>query len=248
MINIKKILKNLSLGDREIEIYLYLVGNKQLTAYEIAKGTSIHKSTVYDNLDKLVQKGFVSSLILKGRKVYSVNELSKTMSLIKEKETLLLSLIPAIASIKDRQEIFVELLEGEGGQREFNFMLFDLAKKGELAELYVLGGGSPTAIGTSIYIERLIKEGKKKGFLKKIKYKGIWNERFKQKKIIDMYNLIGKNKFIGRLPSKVTTVISGDYLAFIFTMQKPFVVRIKNKLLAEEHKYYFNLIWQMAKD
>ena len=70
---LSKLLKEYGLNDKEIKIYIYLVGNNQLTAYRIAKETKIHRSTCYDILEKLIQKSFVSKTEEKTKAFYSAN-------------------------------------------------------------------------------------------------------------------------------------------------------------------------------
>ena len=58
---------------------------------------------------------------------------------------------------------------------------------------------------------------------------------------------MGNNRFIKGLPTLATTVIFGEYLAYLFTMDgKPQVIEIQNKLIAEENKAYFNHLWRQA--
>ena len=123
-----EILRELGLDDREIRIYKNLVAKKKLTAYEMAKITGINRSTAYDCLDRLVRKGFVSSIVINGKKFYQVKNIGKIISSLKEKETLVQALLPEMLRAQGENEVSVELLEGSEGQREFFFSLFNLGK------------------------------------------------------------------------------------------------------------------------
>lgn len=245
MVEITDILNEYGLEDKEVKIYLLLVRERELTAYEVAKKTGIHRSTTYDLLDKLVEKGFVSSVIKRKTKYYLVNELDKILSTIKEKETMIMSLLPQIEMLKKGQGVSVELLEGVEGQRVHNYTIFELAKKGQINSLYTLGNTPASTISSEIYIERLIRELKK--MVKKVDYKGIWNEKYKHQEIIKKYGILGRNKFLSTLPSNVGTVIYGDYVSLMFTIEKPYIIRIKNRLVAEEYRAYFKQFWKIAK-
>ncbi len=243
-----EILRELDFEEKEINIYKKLVAKKQLcTAYQISKDTGIHRSTVYDTLDKLVRKGFVSTLVQNGKKHYQVNEAYKIISALKEKETLILSLFQEIKNLKDDKEVSVELLEGVEGQRELFFSLFHLGKTGEIKKVHVIGNGDVSTLGSRLYIKRLVSEWKKLKISKQSEYKCIWNESFRGRDIVKQFNPGGEDRFLRGLPSDVTVEIFGDYVAFPFTQDKPYVIRIKNKLVAETFEYYFKTLWELAK-
>ena len=89
---------------------------------------------------------------------------------------------------------------------------------------------------------------KRKKIHKKIEYKGIWNEKFKESKLLELFSGIGNNKFLKNLPTLATTVIFGEYIAYLFTIGgKPQVIEIQNKLIAKENKAYFSYLWKIAK-
>jgi len=247
MAQIVDILKEYGLEDKEAKVYLLLVREIELTAYEIAKKTGIHRSTTYDILEKLVKRGFVSTIIKKGKRFYAVNELSKIVSSLKEKESMLLSLLPEIERLKRGLDTHAEVFEGAEGQREQNFALFELIKKGQIQELLAIGNGPAPTEGSELFIESLIKEAKKLKLPQKIGYRGIWDEKYRNEAVIKKYKILGQNKFLKELPSKTTMLIYGDYVSLLFTMEKPYAIRIKNALVAEEFKFYFRMLWGISK-
>ncbi|MBU3913451.1 MAG: helix-turn-helix domain-containing protein, partial [Nanoarchaeota archaeon] len=137
---VSMLLKEYGLYDNEIKVYLFLVGNRETGAYKIAKSTRIHKSTCYDVLDRLISKGFVSRI--EGKKtVYSANETSKILSSIKNKEDIILSIIPELEKIEKIQETRIKFLDTPESQREFDLNLLNLARTGRLSFVYVLSNG-----------------------------------------------------------------------------------------------------------
>jgi len=244
---IKLLLKEYGLDKNEIEVYLHLVGNKELTAYKIAKDTKIHRSTCYDVLERLIVKGFVNLVEKENKKYYSANEISRVISQLKDKETILLSIIPKLQSIEKKQEINVRILEEAKGQKQFNFGLFNLIKNKEISFCYIIGNTYASNISSNLFIERLIKDIKNLQLKKKIKYEGIWDEKFRGDKLVLQYNKIGENKFLKNLPSKVGTIITDKFIAFLYTHDKSYVVEIKNKLISQELKVYFENLWEIAK-
>ena len=65
---------------------------------------------------------------------------------------------------------------------------------------------------------------------------------------MELFSGLGEDRFLEKLPTLATTVIFGEYLAYLFTMNEtPQVIEIQNKLIAEENKTYFSYLWKSAK-
>ena len=60
---LKKILKNLNWSDKEIDIYLTLLANGNLTITEISNLSKINRITIYDVIENLISNGFVNRVI-----------------------------------------------------------------------------------------------------------------------------------------------------------------------------------------
>ena len=254
---ITNILKEYGLDDKEAKTYISLVEKGELNAYALAKITGIHRSTAYAVIERLSSKGFIST-IQKGEKTfYSAIEISKLIVKIKEKESLLLSLIPDFENIREEGVSRVRVFENRESQNQFNFNLFNQINKGRIKELYILSGGPSGFISPEqgdsedltfrITMERLLKELKKQKSIKKIEYKGIWNEHFRGTNLLGLFGGLGENKFLKDLPTKATMVIFGEYIAYLFRLKGiPQVIEIQNKLIAEENKSYFSYLWKIA--
>ncbi len=242
-----RLLKEYGLDENEIRIYVYLVGNKELTAYKIAKETRIHRSTTYDILDRLIAKGFVSKIEKEIKQVYLANEASKILASVKEKESLLLSIMPRLQQLEEKQETKVKFIENPHSQSEFDVKILDLLKQGKITFFYMIGNGPANRPGQMLLLERLIKEAKKLKLHKKIDYKGIWDSQLKQDPYIRLFNSLGPNKFLKNIPTKVTIIIFDEHLAFLYTTDTAGLIEIKNNLICEEMKAYFSYLWDKAK-
>lgn len=236
------LLKEYGLDGGEIKVYLCLVGNKDITAYKIAQQSGIHRSTCYDILERLISKGFVSKFEKQNTTYYSYNEVSKVIASLKDKETILLNLMPKLSELEQKQENKIRFLEGSEGQKQFNFSLFSLAKNKKVSFCYILGNTYASNLSSNLFIERLLKEAKKL----KIDYKGIWNPKYRNDNIMKHYSSLGENRFLD-LPSRVGTIIYDGCVAFLYTLDQPYAIEIKNKLLSEEMKAYFISLWKIAR-
>lgn len=245
--NIKKLLKEYGLDENETTIFLLLVRKKELTAYRISKETKVHRSTCYDILERLIAKGFVSKIEKDGTLYYSANEISKVISSIKSKEFILQSLIPKLEVLESGEETKIKFLEGIEGQKQFNYHIFSIAKSRKISFLYIIGNTYASTEGSNIFIERLINESESLNLKNKIKYKGIWNSKFKNEKILKKYSQLGENKFLENIPSNVGTIIHDEGIALLYSQDKPYCIEIKNKLIAIEFKSYFEYLWNISK-
>jgi len=243
---ISLLLKDYGLTSSEITVFLNLVENKELTAYKIAKYTRIHRSTVYDILERLVEKGFVSKKIIDETTFYSTNKPSTIISHIKDKENIIMSLTPELKRIKSVVKREIMLLTGEKSQKEFDFNLFESFKSGEIKEIYIIGNSPPAHFSSNLFIESLLREGIKINLFKKVKYKGIWDIKFKKSRAVKLYEPFGENRFIENLPGIVTTAIYGDIVSFLYKAETPEVIQIKNNLLAREIRGYFDKLWAIS--
>ncbi len=243
---IYSLLREYGFRDDEIRVYLYLVGNEELTAYRIAKDTNMHRSTVYDLLDRLAQRGFCTKTEREGTDYYQCNGIDGAISKLKSKESLLLSLEPEIRKMQKMVKSRVTQYSGLDSQKKFNYSLFDEIRKGRAREILVIGNGPAQTVGSNLFIDKLVHEIKKSKLNKKMRYRGIWDSKFRKGDVIELYLPLGENKFLDEIPTKVTTIIYKDKVGFLYTDSEPQVVEINNELIALEIKAYFEFLWKLA--
>lgn len=243
---IRILLLEYGLDINEINVFSYLVANKELTAYKIAKNLHIHRSTCYDILERLLQKGFISKVNREKTAYFSANNLSRVLSSLKDKENILSSLMPELQKLEQANEHKISLLEGAEGQKQFNFKIFSLAKEHKLSFCYIIGNTHAFTLSSNLFIERLIHEFKTGKLHKNIAYKGIWDKSFEHDPLLKQYDLLGENKILSNIPSKVGTIIFDGYVAFLYTTDKPYCIELQNVLLSDELKSYFDHLWTTA--
>jgi len=245
---ISNTLKEYGLSDKEIIIFLYLVQNNRLSAYNIAKATNIFKSTCYDVLERLIEKGFVSKILENNKTLYASRDITEIIGVAKSKEELLVLLIPKINNLESTEETDVKHIDSKDSYIVINTKISELAKKGELTYVYIIGNAPDlSTFSSKIYVEKLVKELAKSKIIKKINCMGIWDKKYKSDPFMKQFNLLGDNKFIDFLPTHATTIIFDDHLEYLFLNPTPNVIEIKNKKISDEMKYYFELLWKIAK-
>lgn len=238
------ILSEYGLSDKEIIIFSFLVGKNRITAYRIAKETKVFKSTCYDVLERLIEKGFVSKSTENNKMLYFARDITEIIGLIKSKEALLQSLIPKISDFEFKEETFVKHIDSPDSYILVDTKISELVKKGKLTYVYIIGNApSLSSFSSMIYVENLVKDLSKLKIIKKIDCRGIWDKKFKDDTFMKQFDKLGKNKFLNSLPTQVTTILFDNYVAFLFLNPKPNVIEIKNKKISEEMKSYFEYLW-----
>jgi len=123
--------QNLGFSDKESEIYIILLKSGTATAGDISRKTNINRTTVYDILENLMQKGLVSKYKKGGKTFFNTfepkhlltyldrekEEYAKIIEKQKEKTQQLLPQIISLQNLKNAKPK-VQFFEGEKGMRE----------------------------------------------------------------------------------------------------------------------------------
>lgn len=234
----KESLQKIGLTETESEIYLQLIKKGSLTAIDIAKETKIHRRTIYDNLNILINKGLVTFHIEKGVKYFQANSPNVLMKNEEEKLNALNSIMPTLNKYYSNQKINpnVELLKGTDAVKT---ILYDMENCKN--QIYWLGGGFKILEVLNSSKLKLIKELSKLD-LKIIQPKpkeNIYKDYFSNSKIkfIDNQYSTGVAFFIYG-----DVVITGNLINDTF-----FVVKITDSSISQTYKNIFDLLWKIAK-
>ena len=124
-----------------------------------------------------------------------------------------------------------------------------MAKQGRLTFAYMIGN-SPnlTTPSSRIMIKQLLKVLSETGSLKDVKSKAIWDISLRNSTFMKQFKNLGPCKFLRGVPSKVTTFIYDDHVAYVFLSKNDSFIEVKNKQVSEEMKFYFDQLWRISKE
>lgn len=88
--------QELGLTQNEAKIYESLVQGGVMNVSQIALKSTIHRRSVYDALNRLVEKGLISQIINKAENSYQAVDPVKFLELIKEKENKIKTALPEL--------------------------------------------------------------------------------------------------------------------------------------------------------
>lgn len=139
MNKIKEALVSYGLSQKEVDIYLFLLSNKDVPAYEIAKQTRIPRTTVYNLLESLESQKIISSWTKNNVKHFSAETPNRLKQIIKTKEEILLSIFPDILDMYEFDSMYPtsKLYQGKEGVKHVFENILGIIKKKKLKRLYV---------------------------------------------------------------------------------------------------------------
>ena len=235
MKNLIESLQNADLTQNEAKAYIKLLEFKEINANELSKKLSIDRSLTYAILNKLVGKGLANYKVKNSKRYFSASKPANLLNNLKSKQAIVSDIIPKLEKIdvKKNQDSSVEVYEGKSGIRSWlNLVL----KHKE----YFAFGVTGKAYYSLYEMPRIVKEIHSK----KIKGKLIGFEKN------DKNEVLFKLGFGYRyLPFKTTSTTSvfGDFVSIHKIQEKPIIIVIKDKEMAESYKNLFEYLWSIAK-
>ncbi len=232
----EKELESLGLSVNEVKVYLNLLDLGPSLAGSISKKTGLHRRSVYDLLDRLIEKGLVGYILQNNRKYFEVTNPERLLELMKEKEESIGKVLPELLKryefIKEKKETL--FFRGKLGLKS---VFEDQIREGK--EILIFGA----SVEASEILKFYFNHYNKKRVEKKIKIKLIYDE--------DARNKVGKIplsevRFL-KTKSFVATNIYADKVALILWSDEPFAILIKERKVADSYRRYFDLLWRIAK-
>ncbi|HCW32623.1 MAG: transcriptional regulator TrmB [Candidatus Peregrinibacteria bacterium GW2011_GWE2_39_6] len=93
----------IGLSPNEAKIYETMLGEREISAGEVALRAKIHRRNVYDAVNRLIEKGLVFQIFQKGETLYKPVDPAKLMELVDEKRQKLDGIMPRLEAIYKSQ-------------------------------------------------------------------------------------------------------------------------------------------------
>jgi len=245
-IMIETILTELGFSGKEIKVYLEIVKSEKITASKISKNIKLPRSSVYDLIEKLLDKGLISYTIQQKKKTFQVTDFNKFISKLKEQEKLAHLAILELnkLNVDSKESYKVEVLEGkEGLKAHFDYIQL-LLKTKKLKDFLVFGTKLESINKIKFFFLSRFKEYIR--LSSGIDFRVIWDFDVYNDKFMKTIKGIGKHKFFPKkLKNKATTAVFNDFIVIIFNVNKPIIIRIKSKAVSGSYRDQFNLFWEL---
>ena len=233
----KSVLEQVGLSKGESEIYLVLIKIGESIASDIAKHTKIARPNVYDYLNKLKEKGFVSFVNKNNKTYYIPASPEKILEYIEEKKSIFENSLKELLTLyqPNKEMPKIEVYEGSEG---FKILINDIIKT---KEDFVGWGGSNK-------VKDYVEEHIIKRYLNLRKKYNIKARLLYVEKESILKTPLTKFRSIPKEYSSPSTVLTySDKVAMMIYTAMPGIIIIKNKELAQSYKTHFEILWKASK-
>ena len=241
-------LEKIGLSKSEATLYLALLKLGSSEVKSLVEESGFYKSNVYDSLERLYEKGIISKVVQKNKRVYQIQKpdsltdyIIKKKFDLEEQEKIARKLAKNISSMK-KQNYFKEtaiVLSGLSGVKQIYSEIIE-------NKLDYLGFGSPKIASEIIgdyYWENLHLKQKEFG----IRAKMIFHKSLRNWKKLIPNELIELRFFDEKFEPLTETTIYGSKVAFVIWTEKPIVTIINNEYIAKSYRQIFDLLWKQAR-
>ena len=232
------LLEDVGFSRREAKVYLALLELGTTTVGPLVQRSRVPSSKIYEILDRLISRGFVSYLTIKHQKHFQAADPERVLSYVEEKRKRLEEALPELKIkqqlAKERQN--VELYEGKKAIFSLLYGLVAKAKKGEEYLSFTPGEEHDDPEVTLFYTNFTLKR-KEKGLKIRVlaneKIRPIYEKRY-AKEVLTAIN----NRFTSfNFPQGV--VVFQDKLIILNWKERPTAIVITSKTIANQYKTFF---------
>ncbi len=234
-------LMELGFSTNEAKVYLALIKLGSGTTSDITKESGVHRVNVYEIIDKLVNKGLLSSLKKGTKTIYSVGDPKNILRFVQQKEEIAKQLVPDLAGIynikKQQEEVFY--FTGPEGVITAYYMMLD--EKAPI--IYGLGGTGLLRKSLKHRHERFDADRLAQG----VRCKALYYEAVRAEKEKNPDKFFEVRYLPDSFKTPATVDICGNVVLILIATDTVRAIAIRNKQIAEAYKNYFDFMWKFAK-
>lgn len=242
-------LEKIGLKEKEAKAYIALLKEGPSLANQLSKKVEVLRSSIYDYLDILLEKGFISYTIISGKRYFQAVNPKKIIDNFEEKkrieEEALNQIVPELSKLQGLAEkkANVEVYEGKEGMK--TTMSYILKENPE--EILIYGSSGVSYKLLPFFMEHWHRERIKL----KLPIRIIYNQIQEAKERIEKGPSLklAKIKFFPIKDVSLTgTIIYNDkVLITIWNPENPLAISIESKDITKNYKNNFEILWKAAK-
>ena len=240
-----KLLKDIGLTNNEIIVYTKLLKVGSVKVGVLMNEVGLHRSRVYDALDRLIDKGLVSYVIKNNVKYFEaanperlIDYVEEQKEKLNEKEKSIKKLLPELKkqmSLKPSAEAHVFY-----GQEGFKTIRKDVLKQGK--DLYLIG-----AVGKEdLYLEYFFPGFDKLRVKGKIKMKVLYDSEVRGDKITKLKLMESRFLLKDYSSPAVINIYADRVVNVLWKGDTPICFMIINKDIADSYRKWFGLLWKSS--
>ncbi len=233
--DIKSVLEELGLSSGEIEVYLALLKLGSNPVSRVKEETGLHRTTIYDFIEKLLNKGLVSYVIRNNIKYYNAAHPNKLVEFLNEKQKRLAEVLPRLNELADfhQEEVKVEVYKGKEGLKT---VMLECIRTGE----DTIGIGVDDELykkALPVFIEQYQKMLEENNIHERVLTKLNYGYLFDSSNT--EYRFLPNEHF-----SPTSTMVYGDKVQIVLWEPSLTTLLIQNRKLAEDFKKHFEILWR----
>lgn len=240
-------LERIGLLNNDRKVYLNLLEIGSGTVSELVKRTGLHRSYVYDILDKLIDLGLVSFTVRNNKKFFNVENPERIVNIVERKEEDL---------EKDKEEInkiLPQLIEQQKSTLEVHEARVFLGKDGikSILEDILSVGKNFVAFGAEGRFKDVYRwyfsNWQKRRVKQEVKYKIIYKFKLRGKRPTSDQKLVQVRYLPDKYEFPATTIVYGDKVAILLWDKSPIGFVLESKEVVKSFLSYFDVLWESAK-
>lgn len=236
MTSIEKTLEKIGLSQNEIKVYLTLNDQGSMKAGRIAKLAHMDRSSAYNAIQMLLDKGLVSYVLIGKVKWFQATGPQRILEYLKEQQDDVMAVLPELQERHKRKKVEgqVRLFKGIKGVKS---VFLDIIRTGK--DNYVFGSEGQ-------FSERMPEFAYQFDRMKK--EKGIRTQLILKKGRKELDSKTSEHNYLPNIAeSPAVTNIYGDKIAIIIWTDEPEGIIIENAAAAKAYKSYFEFMWKHSK-
>ena len=238
--NLEKVLITNGLSAPQAKLYLACLELGTSTAYKISRKTGTHRSSCYEILDNLKEKGLVSFFHKQGKKYFNAEDPRGIIFKTKENISLLEQALPQFNALYSTSKSRPAVRYHEGAD-SMKLVLEEVLN--EAKEILVFGSVEDYFKNLEDYLPKFLA----KRLELKIPIKSIFRDspRARERKNLEREQLRESKILSTDYEHHGLTVIWGKKVAMSSFLKKEAVLVIKSEELAQMEKTKFYIIWDL---
>ncbi|MBW2985752.1 hypothetical protein KY333_00050 [Candidatus Woesearchaeota archaeon] len=234
--NPERALEKLGFSPNEIKVYLALNDHGSSKAGTVAKITGMDRSSCYNAIKTLQEKGLLSYVMIGKVKWFQATGPKRLLEYLREQEEDIKSILPELQARHKAVKVKgqVRLFKGIKGVKA---VFQDIIRTGD----------NNCVFGKEDQLEEFLPDYQPQ-FIRQLKEKKIFvRELVRQGRGTNTSNPRQTRYVPAKVESPVVTNIYGDKIALIIWTDIPEAIIIENAAAAKAYKNYFEFMWQNAK-
>jgi len=230
------VLHGIGSSEGETRVYLALLKLGASPVSKIKEKTNLHRTTIYDFLEKLINKSLVSFVVKNNVNFYSAVHPNKLLDFVNEKKDNVEEILPELISLASLREgdISVRVYKGIEGAKT---LFYDVLREGK--DFVAFGVEEKLFKDKFAFLmETYFVKEKEAGIKERILVSEETSFVFDSPSIT--YRFVPKKFF-----EPTATLTYGNKVAMIIWEPLTIVV-VENKQLADSYRKHFELLWRTA--